>query len=88
MLALTVEAARNLAIVIVALVVALAVLAARLITNVTAKVVTVLILGGLALGVWAQRSSLQDCADRARADPSAGETCRFFGAEVRIPGLR
>ncbi len=87
MLALTVEAAKNLAVVIVAVVVLFTVASAWLVRNVTAKVVTVLLLGGLALGVWTQRSALQGCADKVNANPTAGETCKFFGAEVRVPGL-
>lgn len=87
MLALTVEAAKNIALVVAAAIIVLTVASAWLIKNITAKVITVLILGGLALGVWTQRGALQDCADRVKANPAAGGTCTFFGSEVRVPGL-
>jgi hypothetical protein len=86
-LGLTVGAAKNIAIVIVVGIIALAVLSAWLVRNITAKVVMVLLFAGIALGVWTQRSSLDDCADRVKANPTAGATCTFFGTDVRVPGV-
>ncbi len=89
--ALTVGSARHLGIAIVVVLVVLVVVSASVISNVTAKIVTMLLLGGSALGVWTQRANLTDCAERARAKVEIGDTtpttCTFFGVEVEVPGL-
>jgi hypothetical protein len=50
--------------------------------------ITVLLIGGLAFGVWTQRSSLQDCADDVRARGVLGNTsdveCTFLGFKVKV----
>lgn len=88
MLAITLEAARNIGTVAVIGLVMLAVASAVAIKNITTKIVMVVILGGFALGVWTQRAALQDCASKVKADVAAegdqSATCTFFGTEVKI----
>jgi hypothetical protein len=88
MLALGLAAAKNLAIAIVIAFVVLALVAASAVKNVTYKIITTLVLAGFALGVWTQRSNLQDCADRVRANGGVGSTeCTFFGGQIDLPGV-
>ena len=91
MLALDVDAAKNLAIVLIVGFVLLSLVAGIIIKNVTTKLVSMLLLVGLALGVWTQRQSLQDCAALVKAKASAGDfsstTCRFVGKEVTVPDV-
>lgn len=86
---LTLDEATTYAAVAVAVLLGLAVLAAWLMKELTQKVVLVVILGLLAVLVWSQRSSLQECADRVRDEVARGgaavdPTCRFFGRDVEI----
>jgi hypothetical protein len=66
----------------------LAVVSAFVVKAVVGKVVTIVLLGGLAVLVWSQRQTLQDCADRVGATLGAGAvddtTCTFFGRDVTI----
>jgi hypothetical protein len=54
------------------------------------KVALVVILGLLALLVWTQRSSLQECSDKVKAagtainQPDVDTTCTFFGRDIQI----
>jgi hypothetical protein len=88
MTALTLETAKNIAIAVAVGLIALMLVMAVVIKNVTAKLFSVLIIGGLAFGVWTQRSSLQDCADKVRARVAVGDnsdvTCSFLGSDVKI----
>lgn len=92
MTAMTLETAKNIGIALAVGLVAFMVIMALVIKNVTAKVVTVLLIGGLAFGVWTQRSSLQDCASKVKARGALGDTsdvtCSFMGSdiEVSVPG--
>jgi uncharacterized membrane protein YqjE len=83
MTALTVDTAKNIGIAIAVGLVALMLVMAIVIKNVTAKLITVVLIGGLAFLVWTQRSSLQDCADKVRADAS-DEECKFLGSHVKV----
>lgn len=87
MLALSLESAKTLAIVVAAAFVVFAVVSAWMIKNITTKIIAVVVLAGLALGVWTQRTSLQDCADKAkeRGTQEGVITCTFFGTEVEVP---
>ena len=62
MLALSLDAAKHIAIVVVVVLVVFALVSAAAIKSVVMKLVSVLVLAGLALGVWTQRSNLEDCA--------------------------
>lgn len=86
--ALSLESAKTIAIVVAIVFVAFAVISAWVIKNVAMKLIMVLLLAGLALGVWTQRTSLQDCASRAKARATSADTtpvkCRFFGNDVEV----
>jgi hypothetical protein len=92
LLALTLETARNLALAGVVVFVALAVLTALLMRSIAQKIAFALVLGLVAVLVWSQRASLDDCADRVRASVEAGATtdttCSFFGQDVRVAAPR
>lgn len=89
MIALSLETAKTIAIVVALVLVASAIVSAWLIKNLVTKVIMVVLLAGLALGVWTQRADLQDCADRAQAALDVGLTktsitCTFLGSDVTI----
>jgi hypothetical protein len=79
---------RNVAFVVIAVAVLLALVTAYLVKAVVGKVVSIVLLGGLAVLVWSQRQSLQDCADRVGTTLGAGAvddtTCTFFGRDVTV----
>ena len=87
MLALTLEAAKNSAILIIVALVIVALVVARFVASVAFTAVTLLIVGALALGVWTQRQSLQRCADEVRVSTATAveATCTFFGSQITIP---
>ena len=88
MTALTVDSAKNIGIAVAVALVALMLVMAVVIKNVTTKLITILLVGGLAFGVWTQRSSLQDCADKVKARGLLGVTtdvtCSFLGSDVKV----
>ena len=91
MLALSLQAARNGAIIAVVVLVALAIASAWLMKSIAQKVALVVVLGLLAVLVWTQRASLDDCAKRVRADRAASvagderdTTCTFLGRDITI----
>jgi hypothetical protein len=89
-LALSLQAARNGAIIAVVVFVALAIASAWLMKSLAQKVAVMLVLGLLAVLVWSQRASLDDCADRVRDSRAAGAgalldtTCTFLGQDITI----
>jgi hypothetical protein len=90
MTSMTVESGKNIGIGVALGLVVLMVLAAWLVKSVTTKLISVLIIAGLAFGVWTQRSSLQDCATKvkARAATVGGTTdvtCTFLGTNIKVP---
>jgi high-affinity Fe2+/Pb2+ permease len=89
MTAMTVESAKNIGIAVAIGLIIVMVLMAWLIRNVLTKLICVLIVGGLAFGVWTQRSSLEDCAqkvkDRGALGDTSGATCSFLGADIDVP---
>ena len=85
MLALTLSSAKNIAIIIVGVLVVAAIISAKFVASVTKKAILLLIFGALALGVFTQRQSLQNCADKVQDGVTSGEaTCTFFGTDIRI----
>ncbi len=85
MLALTLGQAKTLAILIVLALVVMAVGSAWLMKTIAQKVALVVILGLLALLVWSQRSSLDECADKVReGGVRVDTTCSFFGRDINI----
>lgn len=95
-LALTLDAAKNVAIAVAAIFVIGAVLSAWLMKTIIQKVATALVLAVLAFAVWSQRTSLQDCADKVSdAYDRNGSSvtfldteCSFFGATITISDPR
>lgn len=91
MLALTLGQAKSIALVVAAVLVGLAVLSAWIMKTIAQKLALVAILLLLALLVWTQRTSLQECADKVRAGAGLTEvetTCSFFGRDVPISTAR
>jgi hypothetical protein len=86
--ALTVESAKNIGIVVATVLIALTLAMAWVIKNVTAKIISVVLIGGLAFGVWTQRTSLEDCAkqvqDRTAVGATSDVTCTFLGTDVKV----
>jgi hypothetical protein len=87
-LAIDYDAAKKIAIGSIVVLVVLSVVSAIVIKNITTKLASALLLAGFALGVWTQRTNLQDCATEAREKAAvgitSGVTCNFFGNEVTI----
>ncbi|MEO6123389.1 MAG: hypothetical protein ABIR32_06735 [Ilumatobacteraceae bacterium] len=84
-LALTYGSAKNIAILIVIALVAVALLMAKVMSNISRKALALLICAGLVLGVWTQRQALQRCADSVREIPDGRvASCQFFGQEIEI----
>ena len=93
MLALSLGQAKAIAVVVVLVLIGGALASAWLMKEVMQKVALVVILGLLALLVWTQRSSLQDCADRVREQAEVGvrevdTTCNFLGQDITISTTR
>lgn len=88
MLAIDLESAKKLALGLIVLFAVLSVVSAVIIKNITTKIISIVLMVGLALGVWTQRTNLQDCADTARERAAVGVTtglsCTFFGTDVTI----
>jgi len=88
MAALDLETAKNIGIIVAAGLLVLTLAAAWAIKNITSKLIAVIVLGVLCIGVWTQRSNLQDCATKAKERAKAGDTrpitCTFFGSEVNV----
>jgi ABC-type nickel/cobalt efflux system permease component RcnA len=90
MLALTLGQAKTIAMLVVIALIGLAIASAWIMKEVMQKVALVVILGLLALLVWTQRASLQECADKVRAagvnvnDPDVDTTCSFVGRDIQI----
>lgn len=86
---LSIDDAKNLALVITLSLAVLAVVAMMVVRAVMAKVITIAVLAALAFGVWTQRDELKTCADRVRAQIDAGldtrvTTCTFFGKKLTV----
>ncbi len=96
MLAITLETAKNVAVVVAAVFLLGGVLAAWLLRTVLQKVAVAGVLVLLAFAVWSQRTSLQECADKVQENFELDGTtatlidtdCTFFGATVTISDPR
>ncbi len=85
--AFALETARTIAVVGTIGFVVLAIAAGILMKSIAQKLALVAIFGLLALLVWTQRTSLDECADVLRQSisvPDDGATCTFFGRDVTI----
>jgi hypothetical protein len=88
-LALTLGQAKTIGILVVVVLVALAVLSAWVMKTVAQKAALAAILVLLALLVWTQRSSLDECAGKVRAGGAQVDTtCSFFGSDIKISTQR
>jgi len=84
-LALTLGQAKTIAVLIVVVLVALAIGSAWLMKTIAQKAALAVILGLLALLVWSQRTSLEECADKVReGGVQVDTTCSFFGRDINI----
>ncbi len=96
MFALSLDAAKNIAIVVALIFLAGAIASAWLMKTILQKLAVAAVLALLAFAVWSQRTSLQDCADQVRTSfELAGtevniidSTCSFFGVDVTISDPR
>lgn len=85
MLALTLDQAKGAALVVVVLLVLGAVASALLMKTLTQKAALAIILILVALLVWTQRASLEECADKVKAAGFSGDTtCTFLGNDIKI----
>jgi hypothetical protein len=91
MIAISVDSAKNIAIGAAGVFVVFSLLSAWIIKNIVGKIVMIVLMVGLALGAWTQRTSLQDCADKAKVAAQSGDpnaltnvTCKFFGTDVKL----
>ncbi|HEY5664149.1 MAG TPA: hypothetical protein VIS05_08955 [Ilumatobacter sp.] len=88
MLALTLSQVKNIALAIVGALAVLAVLAAWLMKTVAQKAALAVILVLLAVLVWTQRASLDECASKVRQGGARVDTtCTFFGRDVTISSI-
>jgi hypothetical protein len=91
-LGLELDTVRNVALLAIAAAVVVVLVGVWLVKAIVGKLVVVGLVGGLAVAVWSQRESVQDCADRVgttlRADTVDDATCTFFGRPVTVPSLR
>ena len=88
--ALTLQNAKVAAVVVVVVLAVLALVVASVVRKMVIKLVTIALLVGIGTAVWSQRSSLQNCAERATKKPAAigdtrGVICTFFGRSVTVP---
>lgn len=71
-------------------IIAVAALCLWIIQKVVVKIITVAVLVALAVLIWTQRTSLQDCAGKVRdrieqgIDADTKTTCTFFGQDVTV----
>lgn len=87
-LALTTDDAKTIAIVAASVFVLLGLLAAWIMKTIVQKVVVAVILAGLALAAWSQRTAVDQCVEDVRASltsDSGQVTCTFFGTDVDVP---
>jgi len=87
--ALDTNDAKTIGTIVVIVFIALGVLSAWLMKTIVQKVVLVVILGGLAVFVYSQRTSLDQCVDditMAISDTDRqSATCSFVGFDVELP---
>ena len=96
LLGISLDTAKNIAIVVVIVFLLGGLLAAWLMNTIIQKVAVAAVLGLLAFAVWSQRTSLQDCADKVRDNFALEGTnatlvdtdCSFFGVTVTVSDPR
>ena len=96
MLALTLDQATNLAIVVATVLAVAAIVSFWVMKTIVQKIAMATLLGLLAFAVWTQRTSLQDCADKVQGNFERVGTnvtvtdtdCSFFGVTITISDPR
>lgn len=96
MLAVTLDQAKNIAIVVTTALVVAAVASFWIMKSLVQKLVVFALLGLLAFAVWTQRGALQACADKVRDNYQRAGTevtvadteCKFFGVSITIADPR
>jgi hypothetical protein len=89
MIALTLGQAKTLALLVAAGLAFAAIGSAWVMKEFAQKAAMFVILGLLAVLVWTQRASLQECADKVKqSNLTADATCSFFGREIEINTAR
>jgi len=91
-LAISLDTAKNIAIVLALLFAAGSVASAWIMKTIVQKVAVAAVLAIFAFAVWTQRASLQDCADKVKdayeregLNPQLDDTdCSFFGVTITI----
>ena len=87
--ALDTNDAKTIGTIVIVAFVALGVLSAWLMKTIIQKVIFVVILGGLAVFVYSQRTSLDQCVDDIPVAIAASDkqpaTCSFVGFDVELP---
>lgn len=87
-LALTTDDAKTIAIVAASVFVLLGLLAAWIMKTIVQKVIVAVILAGLAVAAWSQRTAVDQCVEDVKASITSDAdqvTCTFFGTEVDVP---
>jgi cobalamin biosynthesis protein CobD/CbiB len=95
-LAITLDQARTIGIIATTGLVVGAIASFWVIKSLVQKIIVAVLLGLLAFAVWSQRTALQDCADKVRANYERTGTsvvvfdteCSFFGFSVTISDPR
>lgn len=95
-LGLTLDDAKTISIVAATVFAVGAIVSFWIMKTIMSKIVTAVLLALLAFGVWSQRVSLQDCADkvqdsysRVSTDVTLADTdCSFFGLTITISDPR
>ena len=85
MLGITAKAAENLAVIVAVALVLLAALFAKVLIGNMAKIAAAVLLVAAAVFVWTQRASLQDCADKVKAEAQSAIGGK---AECKVSGLK
>ena len=83
MTAMSYTTAKDIAVVAVVILIALAVLMAKLMAGISKKLLAIMMFAALAFGVWSQRQALQSCAATAQAT-GRSVPCRFFGTDITV----
>ena len=96
MVALSLDAAKSIAVVVAIIFVGGAVASFWVMKTIIQKLAVMGVLALLAFAVWSQRTSLQDCADKVRDNfelvgtdvALADSDCSFFGFDVTVSDPR
>lgn len=83
MFALSLDQAKTVAVVVAVILLVAAAVSAWVMKQIVQKLVVAGVFIILAVVVWTQRTSLQDCADQVRTTRGSAE-CSFFGQDVTV----